>query len=128
MNIQDRISYSIAAGFFPETYTADISERSAAAAFTVLPPEAYSFYFYKVDTDLPEVGEHFRVESVPFDKSPTHYVDGVVYTKADVEKMGDEMRILLSNMEGNGWSHVIKCNTGGWQPFDPREDILVFSP
>lgn len=39
--------------------------------------------------------------------------------------MGEDKRILASNMRCNGWNRVILCGTGNWQPFTAEDQLLT---
>jgi hypothetical protein len=49
-----------------------------------------------------------------------YFIGGTIFTADQLTAPGD--RRLLSNMRANGWSRVIRCRTGNWQPFDPEKD------
>jgi hypothetical protein len=53
---------------------------------------------------------------------PTWYhPDSKIETLAEVKKMRPGERILISNMEGNGYKAVIWTRWGNWpQPYDPK--------
>jgi len=59
--------------------------------------------------------------------SGMHYLHGKIETLAEIKaRRNPDERILISNMEGNGWDRVI-TSTKGWrwtQPF-MSEDVLV---
>ena len=53
--------------------------------------------------------------------------------KDDSETQKDKYRILISNMESNGWDEVVKCITGNFQPllksdkvFKDKEEFIRF--
>jgi hypothetical protein len=59
--------------------------------------------------------------------SPIHYIGGKVETIDDVRKRADpEERILLFNMEGNGWDRIIVNDNSSRvvRPFLPTDIIL----
>lgn len=61
--------------------------------------------------------------------SPLYYLGGKVETLADVKARATEQdRVLVSNMEGNGWERII-TNTNSWrwtQPLKADDVVLEF--
>jgi len=59
--------------------------------------------------------------------SPLYYLGGTIETLDDVKARATEKeRILVSNMEGNGWDRII-TNTNSWkwtQPLHPTDVVL----
>lgn len=67
--------------------------------------------------------DHGKVEK----SSGIYYINGVVETLEEIKAKHDpNNRILISNMEGNGWDKVVTtCNSYRWtQPFN-HEDAVV---
>ena len=64
-------------------------------------------------------------------RSGVYYLGGRVETVDDVRKRADpEERILLSNMEGNGWKKII-VNDNSWrwtQPLQNTDTVLDYTP
>lgn len=75
--------------------------------------------------------EDDELDSRQIAKSPFYYLGGVVETLAEVKAKGDPSdRILISNMECNGWDRVI-TNTNSWKvtrPLEADDVILDFTP
>jgi len=56
-----------------------------------------------------------------------HYLGGKVSTLEEIKARGEASdRILISNMEGNGWGRVIQ-STSGWAWTQPltADDVLL---
>ena len=94
-----------------------ISERYGA--------KPYGFYFTtrsRADDEL---------DSRVTERSGTYYLGGKIETIDDVRARNDPSeRILLSNMECNGWNRII-VNTNSWkvtQPFGDGDTLLEFEP
>ena len=58
------------------------------------------------------------------------YYLGKPYTLENVQQEADELgkqedyRILISNMEGNGYKRVVKCITQNWQPLEKDDKVF----
>jgi len=50
------------------------------------------------------------------------HIRGRKMSKEDVKREVHDCHILLSNMENNGWEHVIKCPAGNFQPLE-KDDV-----
>lgn len=63
--------------------------------------------------------------------SNMYYLGGTIYSLKEVKKEMPKEQILISNMECNGWKHVI-VNNNSWQitrPFDKEKDtLLTYTP
>ena len=92
--------------------SSDIQERHAA--------RPYGFRFSTRGRNDDEL------DSKEIAKSPLYYIGGKVETIDDVRRRGDpNERILLSNMECNGWDRIWS-STQGWKWTQPlRADDLV---
>lgn len=70
-----------------------------------------------------------ELDSRVVDTSPMYYLGGTVMTIADVKARQDPKdRILISNMEGNGWDRVV-VNDNSWrwtQPLNEGDVVLEF--
>lgn len=52
--------------------------------------------------------------------------DSKVETLAEVRKNGKATSTLISNMEINGWTHIVWSRWGNWpQPFDAKKDRVL---
>lgn len=82
----------------------------------------YGFCFItkgRSDTDL---------DSKVIDQSGVYYINGVVETLEELKAKNDpNNRILISNMEGNGWDKVVTtCNPYRWtQPFTENDTVIT---
>jgi hypothetical protein len=94
-----------------QAMAAEITERHGATP--------YSFQFTtrsRGDADL---------DSSVSATSPLYYLGGVVETLAEVKARGDSRdRILISNMESNGWDRVV-TTTNGYRWTQPLKDTDV---
>lgn len=82
----------------------------------------YGFCFItkgRSDTDL---------DSKVIDQSGVYYINGVVETLEELKAKNDpNNRILISNMESNGWDKVVTtCNPYKWtQPFTENDAVVT---
>lgn len=94
----------------------EITERHGATP--------YGFYFKtrgRNDNDL---------DSKTIKESGMYFLGGRILTLADVKKEMPNERILISNMEGNGYKRVI-INTNSWKsvhPFNDDDTLLDWKP
>ena len=69
------------------------------------------------------------LDSSEIDRSPMYFLGGKIETIEEVRERNDpDERILLSNMEGNGYDRII-VNTNSWrvtQPFNDDDVLLDF--
>ena len=69
----------------------------------------------------------FEFSSSDGSKSGMHFLGGTLETLAEVKaRATDDDRILISNMECNGWDRII-TNTNSWkivQPFLPGDKLI----
>jgi hypothetical protein len=123
--------------FFNETSVRPIETQDIAKAVAMsreiherYDARPYAFQFFTSIVSDPikdDEGGELQVQSREITRSGRHYIGGEVVTYDDVKARNDpKNRILLSNMEGNGWWAMIENKTG-WlvtQPFEPI-DVLV---
>lgn len=123
--------------FFAETTTKPIASRdpklAVGLAGTVLERYGAKPYGFRFETrivggDVPDgEGGVLHVEPKTVDTSGMHFLGGTVETFDEVRKRGDEKeRILVSNMESNGWWIVI-TNTNSFRSVQPftEADVVV---
>lgn len=112
--------------FFSEDSSKEVADRDPAKV--EVPQGAFCFSFYDQIVGVAiEGGKEIPVSSGALDRSPKYYYGGKVYT---VEKLKEEFpneRILISNVEGNGYKRAIKCRTGNWQPLEDS-DVFIEEP
>ncbi len=74
--------------------------------------------------------EDHELDSREVDRSGRYYLGGVVLSLSEVKARNNQKdRILIANMEGNGWDRVVE-NHNSWQTTQPLEDddtVLPFS-
>ncbi len=105
--------------FLSEEETRAVETRDVGGL--AVPEGAFAFQFFErleIDVD----GE--RLVGKPRNRSGRYYPEGRVMTVADVLLDERDNRILISNMEGNGWDRVVKTRCGNYQPFTDDDVVL----
>lgn len=112
--------------FFPEEDVIVVNKRDPKKISSKY-PTAFSFQFYDLVSKEIEVdGEKQQVSGKKKNISPKYYPDGELYTANQLRKIdAKEYDILISNMECNGWKHVVKTRRGNFQPFEQGKDELL---
>jgi hypothetical protein len=86
-----------------------------------VPDGAFAFQFFdRVEGEADGV----PVRSGALDRSPMYYVGAKVHTLDEVRATVPDSRILVSNMEGNGWDRVIQTRAGNWKPLGDGDVLL----
>ena len=95
----------------------EITERWYATPF--------AFYFITKSRGPDDLDSHVSA------RSPRYFLGGTVKTLTEIKaERNPENRILISNMEGNGWDRVI-VNDNSWrvtQPLDDDDVVLDWKP
>lgn len=123
--------------YSPGTFVAETSEREIASwdvdqavemARSI--SERYSATPYGFQFSTRERGDD-DFNSKETARSGTYYLGGKVETLEQLKaRATDKERILVSNMEGNGWKRII-TNDNSWRWTQPLEDgdvVLDFTP
>lgn len=121
METKHYVTFLCPGAFFPEESTREITVRDPNRID--VPENCFAFEFYDVSR-VEENGE--ILTGMPRNKTGRYYVDARILTQEDVEREFPDKTILLSNMRGNGWKHVVLCKTGNFQPFE-QTDALIFT-
>jgi hypothetical protein len=120
------VEYQHPGSFYSEDESRAVDGRDPQRAAADAPDSAFAFAFYEVITAAVTVDrEKVELRSRARRRSATYYIDGEVLDEHGVASLPGDHQILLSNMRGNGWSFVVKCRTGNFQPFDPPGDQVI---
>lgn len=111
--------------FVSETSAVSIAERCPKVAAAMAPDSAYAFRFF--DRREVEV-EGEKLVGNPTNESPTYYIGGELMDYDAVRDRVPNNEILLSNMRGNRWEHVVRTRFGNFQPLNEGDQILVAEP
>lgn len=122
--------YLMPGSFFPEETTKELEQRSVEEAITKAPESAFCFVLYDrdyvpLDESQAKVVGKVEVAGPVKNESGRYYLGGKVYTVAQLKKAYPDKDILISNIEGNGYTHAIQTHLGNWQHFEPDKDELV---
>jgi hypothetical protein len=119
------VEYALHVGFFAEYDAFEVPTWDIAKAQKNMPKHAYGFRFYEsVTKTVTEDNETF-VKTESINKGPWHYV-GQAKTLAEVKLERPQSKILIANMEGNGWDTVCVTIQGNTVPVE--ENDIVLSP
>lgn len=73
-------------------------------------PHPYAFYFTYETSDTESLGG-----SIVKSKSGTYYINGKIKTLAEIKAEYPEERILIDNLEMNGYDKAVKTCCGAWE-------------
>lgn len=112
------VEFSFHGAFLSEYQVKEVTERNPE--LVTVPEGAFAYRFFdRTETSIDGevlVGERKNI-------SPLTYI-GKEYTLEEVKDQFPECHILISNMEVNGWSRVVKTRCGNWQPL-LEGDIVI---
>lgn len=106
---------------FPETRSVEVTERDPSAIDW--PENAYACVFWDREERM-VVGELLLG---PAKNKSGRYLRGVPYTAQQLGTANlkpEDLRILQANMEGNGYTHVVLCPPGNWQPLLDTDTLI----
>lgn len=112
--------------FFPGSFVSESSVRQIADRGSVgdWPQRAYACRTYELTVTEVD-GE--RVTGKPRDYSPMTF-RGEPFTLDKVKQFYPDSKILIANMEGNGWNRVVRTLHGQFFPMDAKDLCLPESP
>jgi hypothetical protein len=109
---------------FSEDEHKEVTERNAYKCAKQY-PKAYSLQFYdQVSTTVVVDGYSQQVYGKRKNESPIYYPDGKTFTLDEVRTLTGDYSTLIANMQGNGYSKVVKTRTNNWQPFNEKCEII----
>lgn len=120
--------------FFTEGYTAEVPERTIPAALAAVPEYAFGFRFFDMVDEIPnppDLGPGLRVSVTRIRQniSGMHFIGGQILTVDDVRALAkidpQNYRILLANMEGNGWANIVKTRSGNTRPLEAGDCVVL---
>ena len=109
--------------FMSESWTTQVKTRDVSKL--KVPKNSFAFKFFDIISVVVEAdGKKIELTSEAINESSKHYYGGKLYTVAELKREFPMQRILISNVESNGYKKAIKCRTGNWQPFE-KTDVFV---
>lgn len=117
------IEYVSPGSFFPEKWIKKCKKGTTARDIK-WPKNAYAFSLWK-RTDIIEGKKTFRGKYERI--GPLYYhPDSVIESLSEAKNNPNSTRILISNMESNGWDYIVWNRWGhGPQPYDNTKDRVL---
>lgn len=115
--IQQYIEFYYPGSFVSETEKRPVADRTRPVT---IPMGAYAYRFFERQ-EVPSDGE--TLCGAPRNHSAMTYF-GKALTAEQVKALPGDYRVLLSNMECNGWSMVVQTLRGNFQPLNPGDIVL----
>lgn len=120
--------YLIPGMLFPEEATRELDVRSVELAVAKAPASAYCFTLYETADPPATRDPDYDVTPRRKNESKRYYLGGRVFTPDEVKEVAardpERHYALVENMEGNGWTRMIKCRPGNWQPFEEGDTLI----
>lgn len=125
MKIEHYIKWLAPGAFFPEDWSEKLESKCLEVLSLKIPRDVYAFSFYdvKIVDAVDEEGVPHEISSI-INKS-CRYIIGEVFTVDQIKSLGEEFRILASNVSQYETKSGIKTHLGNWQPL--LEDDVVLS-
>lgn len=104
--------------------------RDVKAALGKAGSYSFGFRFFDRLVDIVEGegdnGEAVELRSKELAYTGMHYIDGELFNGQAIQAMNHDgsLDILLSNMDANGWTNMVRTRHGGWQPFEAEDKIV----
>ena len=120
MTVEHWVEYRFPGTLFSETSTKQLNGPDLASeAHKNFPRNAFGFQLFDVRVRKGKLEDGEKItQRDRINKDTMYFPGGKVYSVNDIKALSGDHRVLISNMEGNGWTHVVKTCQGNWQPFD----------
>ena len=112
------VVFKLPGSFVAEQTVREVNNRSLP---TDIPRNCFGFYFYDSYEATGPMGETIRGEKQ--NVSGMFYF-GEVFTLEQVKACVPDAKILISNMECNGWSRVVRTRLGNWQQLETNDQVI----
>lgn len=120
------VAYQHPGSFFSEESVKPVGTRDPQQQANDALDNAFAFFYFDVVKSIVDIeGERIETSSGRRNISKTYYVNAELLDYDAVSALPGDYAILLSNMRGNGWSAIVRCRTGNFQPFEPAKHELV---
>lgn len=102
-----------------------VGMRNPWLAARSAPSNAYAFTYHDiVMTTVLVDGRETTVRSEPINVSGRYFIDGERFNVHQIAALPGDHRVLLDNVRSNGWTHVVRCRAGNFQPFEDGDQII----
>lgn len=118
--LKQYIEFYYPGSFVSETSAQEVSDRTPPSE---LPKGAYGYRFF-ARSDVTQDGETLRGQ--PKDHSPmTYYGESMTLEEVKALAPSGDYRILVSNMECNGWDRVVLTVRGQFMPLNAGDSVVA---
>lgn len=111
------IEFYYPGSFFPETSVLEIKSRKDKLD---IPKQCYGYMFFDIE-EIETKGE--KLTGNRKNQSGMTFI-GQKYTVEEIKKEFPDNRILISNIENNGYLFAVKTRCGNWQPVGKKDKVL----
>lgn len=111
------VEFFFPGSFMSETSTTEVSDRSTP---THVPPNAFAYRFHEIE-EVTLDGEKLKGNAKNY--SGMHYF-GQAFTLSQVKEQFPTQKILISNMECNGWKKIVRTKIGNFQPLNDNDVVF----
>jgi len=105
---------------FAETECREVKSRDHRR-LRKIPENCYGFRFFD-RTETKVDGEKLYGDRKNY--SGTYFIDAYTYSLQDIKDQFPDQKILISNMECNGYKRVVRTRRGNWQPLEKKDKII----
>lgn len=114
------VSFYFPGALVSETMEKEVKNRDIKKL--KIPDGAFAFCFYDI---FETVHTNMTLQSGHKNHSKIYYPEARVMSLKDVKKEVSNPDILIRNMKTNKWPRVIRCRTGNFQPYYPKNCIIL---
>jgi len=124
MRIIHKITFYYCGTFFDEDSTRVVKTRNPGNV--VVPKHAFAFEFFDIVKQNATLEDGRVIEhSERKNSGPMYYPGAKIMTANDVKQEIADNKILLYNMECNGWEKVIKTRMGNFKPYVTGKTVVI---
>jgi hypothetical protein len=116
------VTFYLPGVFLSEETTRAVESRDVGSLD--IPEYAFAFQFWERE-EIEQGGEVLKGSKQ--NVSGRHYPGARLMDVADVLVEEPNNRILVANMEGNGWERVVRTRAGNYQPYN-KGDVILAEP
>lgn len=114
------VEYMLVGSFFSESSISKVDSRDINLAKSNMPKNSFGFRFY----DREEIFNNGKTLKGDTENYSAWYYLGEKLSLSEVKSKYSDKRILISNMEGNDWKHVVMNKFGQFIPLD-KKDVVI---